>query len=139
MSEWRGRQGRASANCTLCPDCLATWAVLGIHGRWTSPRSSGNRPAPTPTTSRSHAEVATKPDDIHVIRFSAGTTGRPKGIVHTVERWLAIGDEYRWVTPQIDERDSYLAAGQLTHAAVIFLWPMLQVGGRTVVMEAFDP
>jgi acyl-CoA synthetase (AMP-forming)/AMP-acid ligase II len=79
------------------------------------------------------------PDDIHVIRFSAGTTGRPKGIYHTVARWLAIGDEYRWVTPQIDERDSYLAAGPLTHAAVIFLWPMLQVGGRIVVLEAFEP
>jgi acyl-CoA synthetase (AMP-forming)/AMP-acid ligase II len=78
------------------------------------------------------------PDDVHVIRFSAGTTGRPKGIYHTVSRWLAIGNEYRWSTPQIDERDRYLAAGQLTHAAVIFLWPMLQVGGRIVVMEAFD-
>jgi len=83
--------------------------------------------------------TALAPDDVHVIRFSAGTTGRPKGIFHTVSRWLAIGDEYRWVTPQIDERDSYLAAGPLTHAAVIFLWPMLQVGGRIVVMEAFEP
>jgi acyl-CoA synthetase (AMP-forming)/AMP-acid ligase II len=83
--------------------------------------------------------VTLAPDDLHLIRFSAGTTGRPKGIVHTVERWLAIGDEYRWVTPQIDERDSYLAAGPLTHAAVIFLWPMLQVGGRIVVMGAFEP
>lgn len=43
------------------------------------------------------------------------------------------------MTPQIDERDSYLAAGPLTHAAVILLWPMLQVGGRIVVMEAFEP
>jgi acyl-CoA synthetase (AMP-forming)/AMP-acid ligase II len=78
-------------------------------------------------------------DDVHVIRFSAGTTGRPKGIYHTVSRWLSIGDEYRWATPQIDERDSYLAAGPLTHAAVILLWPMLQVGGRIVVIEAFEP
>jgi acyl-CoA synthetase (AMP-forming)/AMP-acid ligase II len=78
-------------------------------------------------------------DDVHVIRFSAGTTGRPKGIYHTVSRWLSIGDEYRWVTPQIDERDTYLAAGPLTHAAVIFLWPMLQVGARIVVIEAFEP
>jgi acyl-CoA synthetase (AMP-forming)/AMP-acid ligase II len=84
-------------------------------------------------------QIAQSEDDVHVIRFSAGTTGRPKGIYHTVGRWLAIGDEYRWVTPQIDERDSYLAAGPLTHAAVIFLWPMLQVGGRIVVIEAFDP
>jgi acyl-CoA synthetase (AMP-forming)/AMP-acid ligase II len=79
------------------------------------------------------------PEDVHVIRFSAGTTGRPKGIVHTVSAWLRGGDEFRWVTPQIDERDCYLAAGPLTHAAVVFLWPMLQVGGRVAVMEAFQP
>jgi acyl-CoA synthetase (AMP-forming)/AMP-acid ligase II len=83
--------------------------------------------------------VTLAPDDVHVIRFSAGTTGRPKGIYHTVSRWLSIGDEYRWVTPQMDERDAYLAAGPLTHAAVIFLWPALQVGARVVVIEAFEP
>jgi acyl-CoA synthetase (AMP-forming)/AMP-acid ligase II len=83
--------------------------------------------------------VEQEPDEVHVIRFSAGTTGRPKGIFHTVGNWLAIGDEYRWVTPQIDERDRYLAVGPLTHAAVIFLWPMLQVGGRIVVARAFEP
>ena len=83
--------------------------------------------------------VETRPDDVHVIRFSAGTTGRPKGIVHTVERWLANDDEYRWVTPQIDERDGYLAAGQLTHAASLWLWPILQVGGRIIVMPSFEP
>lgn len=82
--------------------------------------------------------VLTRPDDIHVIRFSAGTTGRPKGIVHTIAGWLASDNEYRWVTPQIDERDAYLAAGQLTHAASLWLWPILQVGGRIIVMPAFD-
>ncbi|MDH6282650.1 acyl-CoA synthetase (AMP-forming)/AMP-acid ligase II [Prescottella agglutinans] len=91
-----------------------------------------NASATPPTT-------VTRPDDIHVIRFSAGTTGRPKGIVHTMQRWLDNNDEYRWVTPQIDERDAYLAAGQLTHAAVLWLWPILQVGGRIVVMPAFEP
>jgi acyl-CoA synthetase (AMP-forming)/AMP-acid ligase II len=84
-------------------------------------------------------DVARGPEDIHVIRFSAGTTGKPKGVVHTTAAWLRGGDEFRWVTPQIDERDGYLAAGPLTHAAVVFLWPMLQVGGRIIVMEAFEP
>lgn len=79
-----------------------------------------------------------KPDDLHVIRFSAGTTGRPKGIVHTVKAWLDNNDEYRWVTPQLDERDAYLAAGQLTHAASLWLWPLLQVGGRIIVMKNFE-
>ncbi len=73
-----------------------------------------------------------------MIRFSAGTTGKPKGIVHTNAAWLRGGDEFRWVTPRIDGRDAYLAAGPLTHAALVFLWPMLQVGGRVVVMEAFE-
>lgn len=83
--------------------------------------------------------VVTAPTDLHVIRFSAGTTGRPKGIVHTVEQWLRSCDEYRWVTPEIDERDAYLAIGQLTHAAVVFLWPFLAMGGRIVVVPAFTP
>lgn len=87
----------------------------------------------------SRPDVTTSRDDIHVIRFSAGTTGRPKGIVHTVGQWLDNNDEYRWVTPQLDERDAYLAAGQLTHAASLWFWPLLQVGGRIIVMKAFEP
>jgi acyl-CoA synthetase (AMP-forming)/AMP-acid ligase II len=82
--------------------------------------------------------ILQSPEDIHVIRFSAGTTGRPKGIAHTVAGWLAIGDQYRWVTPMLDDRAVYLAAGQLTHAAVVFFWPILQMGGRIVVMPKFD-
>lgn len=87
---------------------------------------------------RSLPDVRTSRDDIHVIRFSAGTTGRSKGIVHTVGQWLDNNDEYRWVTPQLDERDAYLAAGQLTHAASLWFWPLLQVGGRIIVMKSFD-
>lgn len=84
-------------------------------------------------------QVRTAPDDLHVIRFSAGTTGRPKGIVHTVGQWMANDDEYRWVTPQLDARDAYLAVGQLTHAAALWFWPLLSVGGRILVVPAFNP
>jgi acyl-CoA synthetase (AMP-forming)/AMP-acid ligase II len=95
-------------------------------------RLLADAPAVDPGATQSRA-------DFHVIRFSAGTTGRPKGVAHTVANWLRGGDEFRWVTPRIDERSGYLAAGPLTHAAVVFLWPILQVGGRVVVMEAFEP
>ncbi len=79
-----------------------------------------------------------QPDDIHVIRFSAGTTGRPKGIVHTNQRWRANDDEYRWVTPQLDENDGYLAAGQLTHAAALWVWPIFTVGAKIIIMRQFE-
>lgn len=84
-------------------------------------------------------DVPVDPDDPHVIRFSAGTTGRPKGILHTVGAWGAIIDEYRWVTPQLDERDAYLVAGQLSHAALLWFWQLLAVGGRLELMAGFEP
>lgn len=38
----------------------------------------------------------------------------------------------------LDDRAVYLAAGQLSHAAAVFFWPILQTGGRIVVMPKFD-
>lgn len=83
--------------------------------------------------------VALHPDEGHVVRFSAGTTGRPKGIYHTNAAWMGVENEWRLAIPQLDDRDRYLAAGPLTHLAIICVWPILQAGGRVVVMEAFDP
>lgn len=90
------------------------------------------------TASGADPQVALRPDDGHVVRFSAGTTGRPKGIYHTNAAWMAVENEWRLAIPQIDDRDRYLAAGPLTHLAIICVWPILQAGGRVVVMEAFD-
>jgi acyl-CoA synthetase (AMP-forming)/AMP-acid ligase II len=78
-------------------------------------------------------------DDPHVIRFSSGTTGKPKGILHTVARWCAVAREMALLMPPLDEQDSYLAAGPLAHAALLPLFGVLAVGGRVVIMPAFDP
>lgn len=83
--------------------------------------------------------VQADPRDVHIIRFSSGTTGRPKGIYYTIEDWLAYNSEWRWMTPQISERDVYLAAGSLAHLNVAYLWGMIAVGARIVPMGAFDP
>jgi acyl-CoA synthetase (AMP-forming)/AMP-acid ligase II len=78
-------------------------------------------------------------DDPHVIRFSSGTTGKPKGILHTVARWCAVAREMALLMPPLDEKDSYLAAGPLAHAALLPLFGVLAAGGRIVIMPAFDP
>ncbi len=77
-------------------------------------------------------------DDVHIIRFSSGTTGKPKAMFHTVDRWKAYNDGWRWATPAIDERDSYVAAGSLAHLAIAFLWGMLTVGASITPMPRFD-
>jgi acyl-CoA synthetase (AMP-forming)/AMP-acid ligase II len=79
------------------------------------------------------------PDEPHVIRFSAGTTGKPKGILHTVTGWTAVGNEMALAMPRLGEDDRYLAAGPLSHAAMLPLWGLLAAGGCVVVLPAFDP
>lgn len=86
---------------------------------------------------RVHEEYG--PDDAYQIRFSAGTTGAPKGILHDVKGWVAAGElTASVIEPPLNRDDRYLAAGPLTHAASVPVWPILDAGGTIVVMPAFD-
>lgn len=82
--------------------------------------------------------VTLSDDDPHVIRFSAGTTGMPKGILHSVRGWMDMGNEMALVISRLGEHDRYLAPGPLTHAAGLFAWPLIAVGAATVVMPSYD-
>jgi acyl-CoA synthetase (AMP-forming)/AMP-acid ligase II len=83
--------------------------------------------------------VTVKPDDPYQIRFSAGTTGLPKGILHTVRGWMAVGEEtFAAVRPPLTATDRYLAAAPITHAASLPLWPVFDAAGAVVIMPAFD-
>lgn len=89
--------------------------------------------------SEADPRVPVAPDDVHQIRFSAGTTGKSKGIAHTTAGWLAMGNELALVMPRLDEDDRYLAAGPLSHAATMPFWPVLAAGGAVVIAPVFDP
>lgn len=78
------------------------------------------------------------PDDVHIIRFSSGTTGRPKGIYHSIQRWMESSAEYRWVTPMVDETTQYLVPGSMAHVAGSLVWSMLSVGATFHLMSSFD-
>lgn len=100
-------------------DCLS---YRGIVAR-------GDGPAPN---------VPYGPDDPVLIRYTGGTTGRPKGIVHTASSFLAINlDVIRELALRAD--DVVLHLGHLSHG-LNFMWAAMQsVGITQILREAFEP
>ncbi len=82
--------------------------------------------------------VAVSPDDAHIVRFSAGTTGQSKGICHTVRGWLAMANEYSLGLPPLQALDRQLVAGPMSHASGLLVWPMIASGACHVIMPRFD-
>ncbi|SFB49821.1 Acyl-CoA synthetase (AMP-forming)/AMP-acid ligase II [Amycolatopsis marina] len=79
------------------------------------------------------------PDAPQTIRFSAGTTGKPKGIMHSVRAWTGLGTETASILPELTSADCYLAAGPLAHATIMPVAGVLAAGGSVVVLRAFEP
>lgn len=78
------------------------------------------------------------PDRLCLIRYSGGTTGKPKGIVHTsgalAAVTLSVLREYRLTS---DTR--FLNVAHLSHGQN-FVWPALVLAGaRMVMLKKFDP
>jgi acyl-CoA synthetase (AMP-forming)/AMP-acid ligase II len=77
-------------------------------------------------------------DDPILIRYTGGTTGRPKGVVHTHRSYIAIVlDVVR--ENALVEQDIALHLGHLSHG-LNFMWPAWYLLGATQVLrERFDP
>ncbi|MHB8690355.1 MAG: AMP-binding protein [Solirubrobacteraceae bacterium] len=78
-------------------------------------------------------------DEPYIIRFSAGTTGKPKGILHTAAGWASVFSETALAMPPQTADDRYLAAAPVAHAAGLPIAATLAAGGQVVMMRAFDP
>ncbi|MEI7465407.1 MAG: AMP-binding protein [Burkholderiales bacterium] len=81
--------------------------------------------------------VRARPDDIAVIGYTGGTTGRPKGVVHTHASLLAavtmMAAEWEWPD---DLR--MLAATPVSHAAGVMALPVALLGGSFHMLAGFD-
>ena len=79
-------------------------------------------------------------DDIAMIMYTSGTTGRPKGTVHTHRGVLCATEA--WTRPaRITPLDRSIALGPLYHIGPLLsnFMPTLYMGGSNVIQRHFDP
>lgn len=87
-----------------------------------------------------HAPAVTvAPDDLIRIAYTSGTTGRPKGVAYTVQRWnQRLGGQFQAMEYALGVDDAMLHVGPLTHAAGVHLLPCYLRGARNVIEDRFD-
>jgi long-chain acyl-CoA synthetase len=91
------------------------------------------------TGSEAEPETAILPDDIYNIVYSSGTTGTPKGIVHThfarVLFAMTCGLEFRVHNQTV----SLVSTPLYTNGTQLTFLPTILIGGTVVLMRSFDP
>src|SRR5690606_20210704 len=83
-------------------------------------------------------EVKSTEDDICVLIYTGGTTGRPKGVIHThrVQVAMVMHELAEWDWPA---EIRHLAMTPITHAAGVMILPIMLRSGTFVMAKGFDP
>ncbi|HSK39675.1 MAG TPA: AMP-binding protein [Arenibaculum sp.] len=85
-------------------------------------------------TGRRPVRVERHPDEVQAIKFTGGSSGRPKGVLQPCRAWVAgaVSMMHGW---GMGPRDGYLVAAPLTHGTSCYVVPTLAAGGRLVFMN----
>jgi len=83
-------------------------------------------------------QLPSGPDDLAVLRFSSGTTGLPKGIMHRQREYFELGEALARTLEDVAEDTVQIIAGPMSHISGAFFWPMIARGARQIVMPRFD-
>jgi acyl-CoA synthetase (AMP-forming)/AMP-acid ligase II len=77
-------------------------------------------------------------DDVFIIRHSAGTTGRAKGIAYTHRAWMSATRDWFYMLPPADIGDSCLHVGPISHGSGYLFLPIWIAGGVNILASKFD-
>jgi fatty-acyl-CoA synthase len=82
--------------------------------------------------------AAAHEDDIDLLAYTGGTTGRPKGVMltHRTSVWNAMMTLANWEAPPSPK---VLLASPLSHSAIALPLPTLMRGGTVHLLPKFDP
>jgi acyl-CoA synthetase (AMP-forming)/AMP-acid ligase II len=83
-------------------------------------------------------QVAISPDDLYIIRHTAGTTGKSKGVPFTHRQFLDSERDWFYGFPPVELGDTSLHAAAISHGSGYFFIPPWAVGGRNILLEGFD-
>ena len=79
-----------------------------------------------------------RPNELAIINYTGGTTGRPKGVRRS-HRELTAGSIAVLANFPLPKLPVYLAAAPISHAAGMFITPVLARGGTVDLMSGFEP
>lgn len=83
-------------------------------------------------------DIVPAPSDLAGHFYTGGTTGRPKGVLHTQEGMTM--NAYAHITELgITGDETLLLMTPLSHSAGVFLWAGLLTGATVLVRDGFDP
>jgi acyl-CoA synthetase (AMP-forming)/AMP-acid ligase II len=76
-------------------------------------------------------------DDVFIIRHSAGTTGKAKGIAYTHRAWMCTERDWFYMLPPVDMGDRCLHVGPISHGSGYTFLPVWLAGGVNILDRAF--
>jgi acyl-CoA synthetase (AMP-forming)/AMP-acid ligase II len=83
-------------------------------------------------------DPAVGPDDVFIIRHSAGTTGRAKGIAYTHRAWMSATRDWFYMLPPAEIGDACLHVGPISHGSGYMFLPIWLAGGINILAPRFD-
>ena len=78
------------------------------------------------------------PDDWYIIRHTAGTTGKSKGVAYTHKAWLDTARDWFYTWPPVDPGDRCLHIGPISHGSGYLFTPVWLAGGANHMVDHFD-
>ncbi|MFG2039816.1 class I adenylate-forming enzyme family protein [Dactylosporangium sp. NPDC048998] len=77
-------------------------------------------------------------DDVFIIRHSAGTSGRAKGVAYTHRAWMSATRDWFYQLPPVNMGDSMLHVAPISHGSGYLFLPIWLGGGLNVLAPSFD-
>ncbi|HZQ80221.1 MAG TPA: AMP-binding protein [Acidimicrobiia bacterium] len=91
------------------------------------------------------AQPSTDPDppvaesDWYIIRHTAGTTGKSKGVAYSHKAWLDAGRDWFYDWPPVEPGDKTLHVSPISHGSGYLFTPSWLAGGANHLLGRFDP